>query len=489
MALRARLLVLLSLATCATLPVDPDEGAGAAAIEPSSRPAPLPAAYYRIDRLGRRIGWLRHEVVYERRAGEERLVERVEAETRMSRDGIALPFHATEERVYEPSPDGALLEATVRREHKDGDRHAEARCSKAGCDVVLRGDGPTITRRLPATEETAAQALAAQRALATGPHSFTYLDLDELREERRVASAGADEPLRDGVRRGVRIEIRTEGEPALALEWLAQDGRPLAARFSDGSELTAVTELEARATPEALELGSLAVIPLPNLLDRSRPISEIRLVVEGLPEAARFPSSYRRYEALADGAVRISIAARSPPELPLPIDPAPFARELAVTADLDHDHPDLRRVIDRLPIDRMESALQLAVACVGIVDHFVPRRAAADVDRASGILRGGKAGPDDAARLYVALARAAGLPARRVSGFLYAEQEGQPVLLFSAWAEVFVGEWIEVDPFLRELPASPGHLLIGRDGTGDGGFGLLGKLQVRSFEAALGGTL
>lgn len=487
MALRARLLLLLSLASCATLPDAPQDGP--AAIAPSSRPAPLPAAHYRIDRLGRRIGWLRHEVVYELRGGEERLVERVEAETTMSRDGTVLPFHALEERLYAPSTDGALISATLRREHRSGSRHTEARCTATGCDVVLRGDGPTITRRLPPTTETAAQALAAQRALERGSHAFTYLDLDELREERRVATAGAIEALRDGTTRGARIEIRTDGEPAVALEWLAPDGRPLGARFSDGSELTAVSEAEARAKPEALELGSLAVLPLPNAIERTGSIGEIRLVVEGLPDEARFPSSYRRYEQLPDGAVRISIAARAPPERPLPIDPAPFARELAVTSDIDHDHPDLRKVIARLPIDRMESALQLAIACVGIVDHFVPKRAAADADRASGILRGGKAGPDDAARLYVALARAAGLPARRVSGFLYAEQEGQPVLLFSAWVEVFIGEWIEVDPFLRELPASPGHLMVGREGIGDGGFGMLGKLQVRSFEAAPGGTL
>ncbi len=481
----------LALAACASTPTAaPRAAVDGAEIQPSSRPAPIPALHYRIERLGRRIGWLRHEVRYELRDGEEVLVERVVAETAMAREGVVLPFKGEEERIYEAGGKGRLLTAWVRRTRSDGTREALARCDPSGCDVSVQGDGPRVTRRLPPTAETSVQAIAALVAAKEGEAHFAYLDLDELREEARDAVAKGTEAVRAaGGREAVRVELRTPGDVEPTVEWIATDGTPLAARFSDGAELVVTTEAEAKRAPEPLEISSLAILPLPSAVDRSRPVGTVRITLEALPEAARFPAPHRKYEELPDGAVRITTTTRPPPRTPLPIDPAGFERELAVTADIDHDHPDIRGLVARIPKDRVESAVELAAACLGLVDRLLPTREGAGVDRASQILRAGKGGPDDAARLYVALARAAGLPARIVAGYVYAEDDGMPILVWTAWVEVWTGEWIEVDPFLRELPASPAHLPVGREGVGDGGFGLLGRLGVRAFEALPGGDL
>jgi transglutaminase-like putative cysteine protease len=52
--------------------------------------------------------------------------------------------------------------------------------------------------------------------------------------------------------------------------------------------------------------------------------------------------------------------------------------------------------------------------------------------------------------LFVALARAAGLPARPVAGLLL--RDGR--FYYHAWAEVYLGDWVPVDPMLGDLPAS-----------------------------------
>jgi len=56
--------------------------------------------------------------------------------------------------------------------------------------------------------------------------------------------------------------------------------------------------------------------------------------------------------------------------------------------------------------------------------------------------------------LYVALARAAGLPARPVAGLL--EVGGR--FYYHAWPEVYLGQWVAVDPLLNQFPADAGHL-------------------------------
>src|SRR4030095_14087852 len=64
-------------------------------------------------------------------------------------------------------------------------------------------------------------------------------------------------------------------------------------------------------------------------------------------------------------------------------------------------------------------------------------------------------------QLYVAMARSLGLPARIVSGLAYtgAAFGGH------AWVEVYVGEWIEVDPTWGTDFVDPTHIRNSSDGS------------------------
>jgi transglutaminase-like putative cysteine protease len=60
------------------------------------------------------------------------------------------------------------------------------------------------------------------------------------------------------------------------------------------------------------------------------------------------------------------------------------------------------------------------------------------------------------ARLYTALARAAGIPTRFVSGLVYQDGRG---FLYHSWAESLLGDaWVAVDPTYSQLPADPTHI-------------------------------
>ena len=62
------------------------------------------------------------------------------------------------------------------------------------------------------------------------------------------------------------------------------------------------------------------------------------------------------------------------------------------------------------------------------------------------------------ARLYTAVARAAGISTRFVSGLVYVEGKG---FLYHSWAESFIGNrWVAVDPTYNQFPADPTHLKL-----------------------------
>ncbi len=58
--------------------------------------------------------------------------------------------------------------------------------------------------------------------------------------------------------------------------------------------------------------------------------------------------------------------------------------------------------------------------------------------------------------LFIALARAAGIPARICSGIIF----GQDAFYYHFWAEVYVGRWVQMDPTLGQTIADANHIQL-----------------------------
>ena len=73
------------------------------------------------------------------------------------------------------------------------------------------------------------------------------------------------------------------------------------------------------------------------------------------------------------------------------------------------------------------------------------------------------------AALFVALARAAGLPARNVGGFVYACSPTGKTSIFGyhAWAEVWLGEWVAVDATVNDMGTSARYVMFDIDEPGE----------------------
>jgi transglutaminase-like putative cysteine protease len=56
--------------------------------------------------------------------------------------------------------------------------------------------------------------------------------------------------------------------------------------------------------------------------------------------------------------------------------------------------------------------------------------------------------------LFVALARALGLPARTAVGLVYLDG----AFYYHAWPEVWLGQWVAVDPTFGQVPADAAHI-------------------------------
>jgi transglutaminase-like putative cysteine protease len=88
------------------------------------------------------------------------------------------------------------------------------------------------------------------------------------------------------------------------------------------------------------------------------------------------------------------------------------------------------------------------------VYHRLRKRITLSVPNATQVLEGGEGDCNEHTVLYVALARAVGLPARTAVGLVHIRGR----FYYHAWPEVWLGRWVAVDPTLGQFPADASHL-------------------------------
>ena len=160
--------------------------------------------------------------------------------------------------------------------------------------------------------------------------------------------------------------------------------------------------------------------------------------------------------------------------------PLERAEALHPTRRIDADARSIRRASreatsgaqsDRARVDALVAWTYQHMTCV----H-------ADETVASTVLARASGDCSEFSLLFVALARAAGIPARRVVGLASTEVDNAPAFGFHAWAEVALdGHWVQVDPTWNEPVADATHVLL-MEGDGDAWNEALDGLQMAVVE-------
>ncbi len=101
------------------------------------------------------------------------------------------------------------------------------------------------------------------------------------------------------------------------------------------------------------------------------------------------------------------------------------------------------------------------------------------VPNALQVLRTRRGDCNEHTQLYVALARAVGIPARIATGLAYVRGK----FYYHAWPEVWLGEWVAVDPTFGQFPADAAHLRFVTGGLGRQAelLRLIGNLDIKTL--------
>jgi hypothetical protein len=254
--------------------------------------------------------------------------------------------------------------------------------------------------------------------------------------------------------------------PVATLHVLHQDDvQPFVLRVAGSTTLEAsmgtgiVLRLEDRdrARSDLSALGPLDMrVDVDRHLGSPTDVRELRLIVGVSSEFAIPSGPQQQVEPRDDG--RFDVVLRSVPGPKATDDER--TRNLRPTPEVDADAPTIVALAKELTADATDDRDKADRIVAWVYDNL-RKDLSTNLGTASQVLARKVGDCTEHALLVAALARAAGLPARQVSGLIYVGDE-LGFFGWHAWTQIVIdGHWVAVDASWNEPTADAAHLLLG----------------------------
>ena len=338
-------------------------------------------------------------------------------------------------------------------------------------DVTTSSGTRTEVRQL---DEPPALSLNLSRKLANGGlvpgarHQWTLFDPATLHNAPVVIEVGKREFVRSADRPipAFRVEMSFGGLRTTA--WVTDTGDVV--REESPMGLITVRESADRARNTAVPggvqadlLDAAAVVPvMKQRIDEPRDVRRLRIRLEGADLSS---ADLQGSGQTVDGDI---VELRDPRELGAERADAAASQYLAPEALIESDAPEI--------VAEAEIAVRGVAASGGVraraerltryVNNLLEKKPTVSIPSAREVLRTKVGDCNEHTALYVAMARALGIPARIAVGLVFVHG----AFYYHAWPEVYVDEgagrglWLPVDPTLNQFPADATHVRLARGG-------------------------
>jgi hypothetical protein len=280
--------------------------------------------------------------------------------------------------------------------------------------------------------------------------------------------------------------------------WAAKDDGAIVKEFDQATGLTSLLETREEAMnvdwakAGETDLMVTLMVPADREINDPRAVTHLKARLVGAPLTGLATVSPGR-QTLAGDEVEVTMEAALPAQgytLPLTRTIQDKATELGEwlkpTPLIQSDHPKVQAAAAEARGDAADAVAAtdrlIAYTAKNVEDSLV-----VSVPSALEVLEKKRGACKEHTVLFVALARASGIPARVVSGIVYSDQMMISGFYYHAWAEVWLagpdgpGAWIAVDPTFNQVPADATHIKL-VEGDLDKMLDLMqvmGKLQVK----------
>jgi hypothetical protein len=373
-------------------------------------------------------------------------------------------------RYYRMTGELARVEATT--DSVLGKTHAVAIVDGKTLRLTTTMGGHTTEKTLAAPNETLLSALAGRRLIqAEEIGGTTESELFEPTANQTIHVTSKllrfENRLVGGVntRLGV-VESRIREMNMTSTEYVTTDGDVVETVVGGIFTLRKEPENVAKDVKLAFDALRAGITPVETDLGQPGDVTFLKLRISGVKKDAYLVDDARQtYERGGAGeqaehvvTLRPATAPKTPRTLPMRDLDAEVAAWLRPTPAAQSDAPEIVAAARRIVGDETD-AFKAAKRINQWVFKHVEKKGLAAISNAAAVLKQMEGDCSEHSVLFVALCRAAGIPAREVTGIGYAPKMGG--FGYHAWGEVFVGEWVQMDPAWGQNLVDPTHLKFG----------------------------
>jgi hypothetical protein len=339
----------------------------------------------------------------------------------------------------------------------------------------------------PALSLNLSRRLAAGGLVAGAHHEFAMFDPATLTNAPLVVEVLGRDVVRAAGRPIPTFKLRMTFGSLVSTSWVTEVGEVV--REESPMGLVVVKETPERATALAVPgqvmsdlLDASAVVPVPaRRIENPDAVQLLRVRLSGFDtrdddvQGAGQTVSGDVFEVVDPRTLR-----------PGPRDPD-AARHLRPEPFLESDAPEIVAESARV-VGSIAGPRARAERLVRHVNHLLEKKPTVSLPSALEVLRTRVGDCNEHTALYVALARAAGIPARIAVGLVHLHG----AFYYHAWPEVYLEEggqglWLPVDPTLNQFPADATHIRLARGGLDRQAalLGVIGRARMQLLELRL----
>ena len=438
---------------------------------------------------GHKVGWALNEFKLGRHKGREVAVNSSEVHLQMQMGGDETTTDSAETASYSLEGDGGLIQA---RERVVENKTETLRViERKGNHIVMttRMAGIKSVRRASVPKETLALSQALERWLRRPPppgdrfESWSTEWAEDTMDRREIYTYKGRRPL--GLN-GADVDacVVSVNQDGMELECLMlPNGQLLQGRMGGLFELRAEPEAAAKSTNRLalVDYMKLLSIQVDRDLGLAARVNKLTLEISGLG-GLKMPSSHRQVvnQESSDRA-RVELRRDFRVPRPDPLAEPDRRRFLAATVSVTSADKAIVALARRLA-DGEKDPVKTAEKFVAWIQRNLRQVHNANASTALEVMQNKKGDCTEHSLLFVALARARGIPARLAGGVAFV-REDQPRFYWHEWAEIHDGhQWITMDPTWNQTYVDATHIKFTEEVEDWSWVNLLGRLKFKVIE-------
>jgi hypothetical protein len=416
---------------------------------------------------GKKAGWAVDEIKVVHVGGKDvlRSVSTVFRETLFDKVRSRLESKTTV--IYEVEGDGAIISATHEAD-RDGIK-VKVEATRAGKKLkITRTQGSETTTR---TVDLPRDTLIGQRDLerwlrashkpGDKKKKFTVVDWDapKIEEEETYTFKARKEAVVSGVKTALSSVVSQTAGLKIEAD-VFPDGRIYKADIGGFLELRLMPEqLAKKMDGKLVDIMEATSIFLDRGVGPSGDdVDELTLELSGVGDL-KVPASRRQIVKASKGTITVTMKRDEPTDKEEALSKEEHKRYTASTARLNSDHKKVIALAKKV-VDGEKDAGKAARKLLKWVNRNLKKSYSDNAENALDVLERKAGACVQHSLLFVALARAAGIPAREVGGVTYIKAK-KPLMGWHAWVEYHDGkQWVAADPTFGQDRVDGSHLKL-----------------------------